>query len=683
MGKKRKHLITGMAGSARTLVLKSLFEEESRQIVVVTQNVYHANQLITDLTGLIPDDQLFLFAVDDMIHAEMAVSSPESRAERVKALDFMLKNKPGVVVTSLAGARKLLPDPVLFAQAELLFSIGDEVELEQLQRKLAEMGYRREQKVSAPGEFSIRGGIIDVYPLTEEKPVRIELFDVEIDSLRYFDADTQRSEQNIETVKIIPATDTLLCIEEKDAIITRFEKALASSLEKSKDEDQQANLNETVRDIIDTIKDETYSEELVRYADLLYKDKATLIDYASDDAIVVMDEYPRILENEARLEEEEGEWVTSQLSQGNILINQSFSKNFRDTLKGSELNQLYFSLFQKGMKGLRLDSIHAFQYRTMQKFFGQMNLVKTEMDRWVKQDYTVIVMTESEDRAEKVHQTLLNFEIPSTLSDRDHLKEGIIQVISGSVMTGFELPHEKIAVLTEKELFNRLPKKKPRRQNLSNAERLKSYSELEKGDYVVHVNHGIGQFMGMETMEIGGVHQDYLSVVYKDSSKLFIPVTQLNLLQKYVSSEGKSPKLNKLGGTSWAKTKKKVASQVEDIADELVELYAEREQRTGYAFSKDNAYQRAFDDAFPYTETDDQLRSIREVKKDMEKDKPMDRLIVGDVGYGKTEVAMRAIFKAVQDGKQVHFWCQLPFWLNSITILCWNDLLTFLWKSDC
>ncbi|GAB2323036.1 transcription-repair coupling factor [Alkalibacterium sp. m-11] len=655
MGKKRKHLITGMAGSARTLVLKSLFEEESRQIVVVTQNVYHANQLITDLTGLIPDDQLFLFAVDDMIHAEMAVSSPESRAERVKALDFMLKNKPGVVVTSLAGARKLLPDPVLFAQAELLFSIGDEVELEQLQRKLAEMGYRREQKVSAPGEFSIRGGIIDVYPLTEEKPVRIELFDVEIDSLRYFDADTQRSEQNIETVKIIPATDTLLCIEEKDAIITRFEKALASSLKKTKDEDQQTNLNETVRDIMDTIKDETYSEELVRYADLLYKNKATLIDYASDDAIVVMDEYPRILENEARLEGEEGEWVTSQLTQGNILINQSFSKNFRDTLKGSELNQLYFSLFQKGMKGLRLDSIHAFQYRTMQKFFGQMNLVKTEMDRWVKQDYTVIVMTESEDRAEKVHQTLLNFEIPSTLSDRDHLKEGIIQVISGSVMTGFELPHEKIAVLTEKELFNRLPKKKPRRQNLSNAERLKSYSELDKGDYVVHVNHGIGQFMGMETMEIGGVHQDYLSVVYKDSSKLFIPVTQLNLLQKYVSSEGKTPKLNKLGGTSWAKTKKKVASQVEDIADELVELYAEREQRTGYAFSRDNAYQREFDDAFPYTETDDQLRSIREVKKDMEKDKPMDRLIVGDVGYGKTEVAMRAIFKAVQDGKQVAF----------------------------
>ncbi|MCC5894301.1 MAG: transcription-repair coupling factor [Alkalibacterium sp.] len=655
MGHNKKQLITGMAGSARTLLLKSLFEEKEQQIIVVTQNVYHANQLITDLTGLIPDDQLFLFAVDDMIHAEMSVSSPESRAERVKTLDFLLKKKPGIVVTPLAGARKLLPAPDLFKNAELSFAIGDEVELNQLQRKLTEMGYRREQKVSAPGEFSMRGGIVDVYPITEENPVRIELFDVEVDSLRYFDADTQRSQKNVESVQLIPATDTLLCVEDKEAIITRFEKSLAVSLKKTKDTDQKLLLEKTISPIIDAVQEEYYIEELVRYADLLYSEKTTLLEYASEDALLIMDEYPRILENEARLEEEEGEWITSQLSQGNVLIKQQFSLNFREALKLSHLSQLYFSLFQKGMKGLRLDSIHPFQYRTMQKFFGQMNLVKTEMDRWEKQEYTVIVMTESDERAEKVHQTLLNFEIPSTLADDNEIKPDIIQVISGSVQTGFELPQEKIAVLTEKELFNRLPKKKPRRQNLSNAERLKSYSELNKGDFVVHVNHGIGQFTGMETMEIGGIHQDYLSVVYKDSSKLFIPVTQLNLLQKYVSSEGKAPKMNKLGGTAWAKTKNKVASQVEDIADELVELYAERERKTGYAFSRDNAYQDEFDNAFPYTETEDQLRSIKEVKRDMEKDKPMDRLIVGDVGYGKTEVAMRAVFKAIQDGKQVAF----------------------------
>ncbi|MCC5889299.1 MAG: transcription-repair coupling factor [Alkalibacterium sp.] len=651
----QKQLITGLAGSARTLILKALFEQQNEQVVVVTQNVYHANQLLSDLTGLIPDDQLFLFAVDDMIHAEMSVSSPESRAERVKALDFLLSGRPGVIITPLAGVRKLLPEPDLFKQSELNFQLGDEVNRDHIQRKLTEMGFRREQKVSAPGEFSIRGGIIDVYPLTEEFPVRIELFDVEVDSLRYFDADSQRSQKTIEEVKLIPATDTLYCIDEKDTIVKRFTDSLTYSLKKMKDEETKKSLSQTVTALVDALENEEYSEELVRFADLLYKKPTTLFDYMKGEAILVMDEYPRIIENEARLDEEEADWVTSQLELGHVVQNQNFSHQLRDSLKKAQQSQIYFSLFQKGMKGLHLNAIHPFQYRTMQKFFGQMNLVKTEMDRWQKQHYTVVVMTEDDERAEKVNQTLMNFEIPSTLADSSKLTREAIQVVSGTVQNGFELPHEKLAVLTEKELFNRIPKKKARRQNLSNAERLKSYSELNKGDYVVHVNHGIGQFTGMETMEIGGVHQDYLSVIYKDSSKLFIPVTQLNLLQKYVSSEGKSPKLNKLGGTSWAKTKKKVASQVEDIADELVELYAERERKKGYAFSKDNAYQNEFDEAFPYTETPDQLRTIKEVKKDMEIDKPMDRLLVGDVGYGKTEVAMRAAFKAIQDGKQVAF----------------------------
>ena len=652
---QKRQLLTGIAGSARTLFLQGLLEEKKKPIVVVTQNLYYANQMIADLTGLVPDDELYLFSVDDMLHAEMAVASPEARADRVKALDFLLKGESGIVVVPLAGARKILPDPEVFKQAELSFSVGDEIELEDITFRLTEMGYRREQKVSAPGEYSIRGGIVDIYPLTEENPVRMELFDVEVDSLRYFDADTQRSSRNIEQITIIPASDALMLVDEKEEILKRFDTSLSRSLKKIKEEDRKEQLLKSVTPVMDAIKEEAYIEELARYTDLLYTNKATVLDYASKEAIVIMDEYPRILENEARLDEEEAEWVTSQLASGNILYNQSFSISFRESLKHSPQIQLHFSLFQKGMQGLKLDAIHPFQYRTMQKFFGQMPLVKTEMERWKKQHYTVVVMTENEERAEKVHQTLLNFEIPSNLSIDGTIKEETIQVITSSVQTGFELPQEKIAVLTEKELFNRIPKKKPRRQNITNAERLKSYSELEKGDFVVHVNHGIGQFTGMETMEINGVHQDYLSVVYSDTSKLFIPVTQLNLLQKYVSAEGKTPKLNKLGGTTWAKTKKRVAAQVEDIADDLISLYAARESKVGYAFTKDDSYQNEFDEAFPYTETDDQLRSINEVKRDMEKPKPMDRLLVGDVGYGKTEVAMRAAFKAIQDGKQVAF----------------------------
>ena len=653
--KNNRQLITGLAGSARTLLLQSMLEEKQKPLVVFTQNIYHANQLLSDLNGLVPDEQLFLFSVDDMIHAEMAVASPEARADRVRALNFLLKSEPGIVVVPLAGARKILPDPKLFKEAALSFTLGDEIERDAMTLKLTEMGYRREQKVTSPGEYSIRGGIVDVYPLTEKKPVRMELFDVEIDSLRYFDADSQRSSHNIEEVTIIPATDTLFPVAQKEDILARFDKAFVKATKKIKDHERKEQLTQNVTDVMDAIREEAYSEDLVKYTSLLYQGDVTIMDYASQEAIFIMDEYPRIIENEALLDEEEAEWVTSQLSSGTIMPDQSFSISFRETLKEIAQSQLYFSLFQKGMKGLKLNAIHNFQYRTMQKFFGQMPLVKTEMERWMKQDYTVVVMAENQERAEKVYQTLRDFEIQSILSKDGTILSGRVQIIQSSIHTGFELPEQKVAVLTEKELFNRIPKKKPRRQNISNAERLKSYSELEKGDYVVHVNHGIGQFTGMETMEINGIHQDYMSIVYSDTSKLFIPVTQLNLLQKYVSSEGKTPKLNKLGGTAWAKTKNRVAAQVEDIADDLIELYAVRENEVGYGFSADDAYQREFDDAFPYTETDDQLRTIDEVKKDMEKPKPMDRLLVGDVGYGKTEVAMRAAFKAIQDGKQVAF----------------------------
>ena len=235
------------------------------------------------------------------------------------------------------------------------------------------------------------------------------------------------------------------------------------------------------------------------------------------------------------------------------------------------------------------------------------------------------------------------------------MQVGVTQVVQGFLNEGFEIPKDKLVILTENELFSNVKKKQPRRLTMNNAERLKSYTELKKGDYVVHVNHGIGRYMGMQTLEVGGHHHDYMTILYQDDAKLFIPVSQLDKIQKYVSSESKTPRVNKLGGSEWAKTKRRVANKIEDIADELVDLYAKREAEKGYAFTPDDSYQKEFEDAFPYTETPDQLRSAKEIKQDMEKTKPMDRLLIGDVGYGKTEVALRAAFKAVQDGKQVAF----------------------------
>jgi len=655
IGEKTNQLVTGIAGSARTLLSASLYKEKQKPIIWITQNSFHAHQLVNDLVNYVPEDRLFVFETNDVLHAEMSAASPEAQAERIQTLNFLLSEKPGVVVVPLAGVRKLLPPTNTFQESHIHLEMGMDVELDDLNQSLVEMGYVREQKVAKPGEFSIRGGIIDVYPLTEENPIRVELFDVEVDSLRYFEADSQRSIENIDEITIMPARDYILTKENQPQALERFEKAFQDTIEKIVDEEEKEALRRNMTNIEKSIESGETNDDLIPFANFLYPKRTSIMDYFPRDAIVLLDEYPRIIENNAQLNEEEAEWTASQIESRNILIDQVFTQNARDEINGFKEDKVYFSLFQKGMGSLKFSALYNIQYRNMQQFFGQMPLVKTEMERFEKQEFTVVVMTSDMERAEKVNQTLMDFGIQSVLEESDEITEGRIQVIPETVQTGFELVSDKIAVLTEKELFNRINKKKPRRTRITNAERLQSYNELSPGDYVVHVHHGIGRYEGMETMEIGGVNQDYLTVSYQGESKLFIPVTQLNLLQKYVSSEGKTPKVNKLGGTSWRKTKQKVQNQVEDIADDLIDLSAERESKKGYAYEEDNAYQREFEEAFPYSETEDQLRSIKEVKQDLEKNKPMDRLLIGDVGYGKTEVAIRAIFKVVQEGKQVAF----------------------------
>lgn len=655
IGKQQTQLVTGLSGSARTIVINAIFEKKKKQTIIVTHNLYHAHQLMEDLAGFVNEEQLHLFPVEEVLHAEMSIASPEARAERVAALDFLLSEKPGIVIVPLGGVRKLLPPKEVWRNSRFEIVQGGELDPSLLAGKLMDMGYTRQQLVGSPGEFSIRGGIIDIYPLTEEHPIRIDLFDTEIDSMRYFDAASQRSIRNIESMTVLPATDTIFPREMLKSAASKLNQNVERNIGLLVDAVDKQTLTRNMTSIIDAFEQGESINELSMFRDYIYSDKTSILNYISKKSVVVLDEYPRILETERRLEEEEAEWVTGKLSERRIIRDQFFSNDFRTIMRELKHDTLYFTVFQKGMGNLRFSHIHPFQYRAMQQFFGQMPLLKTEVNRWTKQGDTVLVMVPNHERAEKVHQTFNDFEISSKIVNADRIERGKTQILIGSVQNGFELPTDKLVVLTERELFNNVTKKAPRRQSLSNAERLKSYTELNPGDYVVHVNHGIGKYTGMETLEISGVHQDYLSIIYKDDAKLFIPVSQLNLLQKYVSSEAKTPRINKLGGTEWVKTKKKVASKIEDIADDLIELYAAREDEVGYAFSADNDYQREFEDAFSYTETEDQLRSSSEIKHDMEKKKPMDRLLVGDVGYGKTEVAMRAIFKAVQDGKQAAF----------------------------
>ncbi|OTN88356.1 transcription-repair coupling factor [Enterococcus sp. 7E2_DIV0204] len=650
-----RQLITGLAGSAKTLVMTSGFKQKNKKVVVAVPNLYYGNQLIEDFRNILSDEEVYLFPVDEVLSAEMAFSSPEARAERVAALNFLLTDQAGIIVVPVAGLRKYLPSKQTWEQAQLHWELGGEIELDTLAQQLVLMGYQRESLVGKPGDFSIRGSIVDVYPLNSEYPVRAELFDIEIDSLRYFEADTQRSVGTIESVTLSPMTDLVF----SKADLSHGEKQLTNALERrvaiAKDAAEKDFLQDYFGQLATSWNQGIPTDTAHYYTDLLYETKTTLLDYLPEDSLVFIDDYARILEAEREIIREENEWQVLKLEEMRIFPEQTFGLEFHGQVRKLTFATTFFSLFQKGMGNLRFQAIHNVQYRSMQQFFGQMPLLKTEMDRWQKQDQTVVVFVPTKERSQKVEELFRDFDIASVTAAADSLIEGKIQIVEGSLQSGFELPVEKIVAITEKEIFHTTTKKRARRQTVSNAERLKSYSDLKNGDYVVHANHGIGKYIGMQTLEVDGVHQDYITILYQNDDKLFIPVTQLNLIQKFVASEAKSPKVNKLGGSEWSKTKRKVTSKIEDIADDLIQLYASRESEKGYAFPPDDAYQKEFEDAFPYSETDDQLRSTAEIKHDMEKTRPMDRLLVGDVGYGKTEVALRAAFKAINNNKQVAF----------------------------
>ncbi|WP_066026399.1 transcription-repair coupling factor [Enterococcus mundtii] len=650
-----RQLITGLAGSAKTLLFAHAFKKLDKNLIILMPNLYYVNQLAEDLQHVLPAESIHLFPVDEVLSAEMAFSSPEARAERVATLNRLQQDEPGIYLLPVAALHKRLPDKETWSNAQLHWQIGDEIAVDSLPQQLVLMGYERTEMVAKPGEFSLRGSIVDIYPLTFEYPVRVELFDVEIDSMRYFEADTQRSIEKIEEVWLPPTSEQIYSQENLLDGINKIENLLEKKLATTAEPTERQFLHDYFGQLISEWQRNIPTDQAKFYADLLYPEHLSILDYFPQDSLLIVDDYQRIMETNREMEREAAEWHTQKISELRVFSEQQFVADVHGIIQKEKFATTFFSLFQKGMGNLRFQALYQFQYRTMQQFFGQMPLLKTEMDRWRKQEQTVVIFIPTKERIRKAEQMLRDEDILVVETEADQLIKGQVQLVEGALMTGFELPQEKIVTITEKEIFQKTTKKQTRRQTVTNAERLKSYNELKAGDYVVHANHGIGKYIGMETLEVDGVHQDYMTIIYQNDDKLFIPVTQLNLIQKYVASESKTPRINKLGGSEWTKTKRKISSKIEDIADDLIQLYAVREAEKGYAFGPDDSYQKEFENAFPYSETDDQLRSAAEIKRDMEKEKPMDRLLVGDVGYGKTEVALRAAFKAVKESKQVAF----------------------------
>lgn len=647
-------LLTGLGPAAKALALTAYLQKTRQPLLIVEPTTLAVEQLLPDLQALNTTDTVYTFPVDEVLATEVATASPEGRAARVAALTALSSGVPGLFVVSVAGLAHLLPDPALWAKQAFTVTSDGQLDPQALPERLVAMGYRRDTLVSRPGEFAIRGDLIDIFPLTADHPVRIELFDTDVDSLRIFDEGDQRSMDNVDTVTIPPASDLIVPAEQLKQAAAQLQKQMTAVFAKAVPSVQdalQANLANTITDF----NQGDLGEKANLFREVLFGGDYGLLDYLPAAGTVFLDDYARINDQAAAAEEETAQWQTDLLSRGEILPHATLEADWRAALNKDAHSRVYLSVFQKGMGRVKLDHLINVTSHDVPQFFSQMPMLKGEIDRWRKQNQTVVILIQSQSRVEKLQQTLRDFEIVTRMASPDALVSGAVQLVHGNLSAGFTLPESNLVVLTEHELFNRVRQARPRPAHFSNAERIKSYNELKPGDYVVHVNHGIGKYMGIQTLTVDGKHQDYITIQYADDGKLFIPVTQMNMVQKYVGSEGKTPHINKLGGSEWQKTKRRVAKKIEDIADDLIELYAARASQKGYAFSKDNDYQREFEAAFAYPETPDQLRSTAEIKRDMERPVPMDRLLVGDVGFGKTEVALRAAFKAIQDGKQVAF----------------------------
>ncbi|WP_277673999.1 transcription-repair coupling factor [Piscibacillus halophilus] len=650
-----EQLVAGLTTSTRQLLATILQEETGRPLLYVTHNLTQAQKAYDELASISKNpDSVLLYPVNELLAAETETASPELKAQRLEVWEKWQTNQQGILVVPVAALKRVLPPADVSEQASVEIKAGQEYPFEETMEQLVNLGYKVTDMVTAPGEISRRGGIIDLYPLTEPNPIRIDWFDDEVESIRYFNPDDQRSEKEIQTVHIGPVHEFLLTHEQMTKAAEKLKGLLAKSLKKLKEQEQQEKLQETIGYDIERLEQGEPFPGLVKYLSLLYDEVHSLIDYLSDDTMIVFDEMSRVIETAEQLDQEEANWYTDMLETQSLVNGLTLTFDWATVMQKMTHPKVYFSLFLRHIPNTKPENIINISSRQMQTFHGQMPMLKSEIDRWSNAKYSVVIVAQDEDRMDRIVNVLEDYKMTAYKVDSDTelpVNEPII--IEGNLSHGFEMPAFKLAVLTEEELFKKQKPKKRKRHKISNAERVKSYQELKVGDYVVHINHGIGKYLGIETLEVNDLHKDYMVINYSGNDKLYVPVDQIDQVQKYVGSEGKAPKLYRLGGSEWKKVKSRVQSSVEDIADDLIQLYAEREASKGHAFAPDTEIQRDFEAAFPYEETEDQIRCIEEIKKDMERERPMDRLLCGDVGYGKTEVAIRAAFKAVMDNKQV------------------------------
>ena len=588
--------LSGLTDEAFCRYINNVFKENNKSILLVTSSLFEANMLYSSLSNY--QDSVYLFPMDDFLTSEAIAISPDLLVNRLETINAILTDTKKIVVTNLMGYLRYLPTLNNYKKSILTLNTNTEIDQDELIKKINNIGYKRESLVTKTGEFAARGFIIDVFPLEYEHPVRIEMFGDTIESIREFDEDTQKSIRKLDSITIFPYSEFII---DKDVEVEPKQKYL---------------------------KD--------------YTSVSSILDYLDDPITFYKD--PNSLEvSFLNIAEEMVEYKSDK--------DKDYKGNYMHSLKDLNPNYLNYYLAIDNLVNDKDIKIYRMNAKEISPFHENIEAInKFISEKLYLNNYVIVYLKDIQ-----VKNFVRELKSSYIITDEEHLELNKVNIIEKTISKGYMM--DNYVILTDKELFNYASNKKKYKTKFKYASKIKDINKLKVGDYVVHAVNGIGVYQGIKTLKHGDLIKDYIEVSYAGNDKLYIPVEKIDLISKYSGNEGAVPKVNKLGGSDWNKIKARVKDKIHDIADKLLKLYAMREMQQGYAFSKDSELTEKFDNSFEYTETKDQMLAIKQIKEDMESVHPMDRLLCGDVGYGKTEVAFRAIFKAVMDSKQVLYLC--------------------------
>ncbi len=659
---EKLHLINGL-------------REDYKHLLIVTFNEQRAKEIAEDYTFY--DPSIRYYPARDLIFYQADIHGNLLPAQRLTCISPLFENGSVSAVTTFdALMERLAPFEALRAHI-LDISVGDTLDLKELERELVTLGYGRNYQIEASGQFSVHGGIVDIFPPMDINPVRIELWGDEVDSIRSFDLMTQRSLEKLTGISIYPASEMILNEDEINEGLRRIEEE-GSAHEKRLRERFLTKEAHSVKNIVSEITEHvrnigTEGCNIESYLNYFYETTESLLSYFNkDETLIVLDEPVRLKEKGRVTEEEFNDSMRNRLEKGLILPGQA------ELIipVSSILSELYgfscaaLSALPVPKNTLRLNYLHTIVTKSVNSYNNSFSALREDLLRLKKKGYRTVVVSASRTRAKRLADDLLNEGVNAFYTENTdrEIKKGEVMLCQGRLRQGFEYPLTGFILISESDIFPERKKKK--RKKRGDGKSIRSFDELSAGDHVIHESHGLGIYEGIEKVTVDNVTKDYMKIRYRDDGVLFIPATALDTVQKYSGNKADGLKLNKLGTSEWSKTRQKVKNEIDVIASDLVELYAKRMEKSGYRFSEDTVWQREFEESFEFDETDDQLAAIEETKADMESAKIMDRLICGDVGYGKTEIAIRAAFKAVQDGKQVVY-------LVPTTILAQQHYTTF------